>query len=200
MTDLNATGVLIESFGKQCPASAHLLIGNRAFSANCDQLTAEHPGSQVCQAQGSECDGGMEYCSGPTHVNQPSNSTEVLKSASVDTHHVVQGHRTLLGAELETAQVGINHKASLGQRPSLSLRAKITGKGRKLPSKPRVSGIESTALHYPRPSQGLSLVQSFQRTLLRPGPPLPVATTSRENPGGQAQIPHHLPDPSGQTG
>lgn len=200
MTDLNATGVLIESFGKQCPASAHLLTGNRAFSANCDWLTAEHSGSQVCQAQGSEYDGGMEYCSGPPHVNQPSNSTEVLKSASVDTRRVVQGHRTLLGAKLEAAQVDINHKASLGQRPSLSLRAKITGKGRKLPSKPRVSGIESTALHYPRPSQGLSLVQSFQRTHLRPGPPLPVVTTSRENPGGQAQIPHHLPDPSGQTG
>lgn len=47
---------------------------------------------------------------------QPSNSTEVLKSASVDTRRVVQGHRTLLGAELEAAQVGINHKASLGPR------------------------------------------------------------------------------------
>lgn len=58
----------------------------------------------------------MEYCSGLTHVNQPLNSTEVLKSASVDTRCVVQGHRTLLGAELEAAQVGINHKASLGPR------------------------------------------------------------------------------------
>lgn len=70
----------------------------------------------MSQAPGSEYDGGMEYCSGPTHVNQPSNSTEVLKSASVDTCRVVQGHRTLLGAELEAAQVGINHKASLGPR------------------------------------------------------------------------------------
>lgn len=116
MTDLNATGVLIESFRKQCPASAHLLTGNREFSANRDQLTAEHPGSQVRQAPHSECDRSMEYCSGPTHVNQPSNSTEVLKSASVDTRCVVQGHRTLLGAELKAAQVGINHKASLGPR------------------------------------------------------------------------------------
>lgn len=110
MTDLSVTGVLIESLGKQCPASAHFPTGNREFSANCDRLTAEHPGSQVRQAPGSECDGGMEYCSGPTHVNQPSNSTEVLKSASVDTRRVVQGHRTLLGAELEAAQVGINHR------------------------------------------------------------------------------------------